>query len=231
MELLEIYAKPFVKATLNTFKTFAGFDLIVGNPHFSGRTRAFQQDIAAIIGFSGDIRGAVVIAMKKDLIIKLADTLTRVPHSQIDDDAVDAIGEIVNIIAGNIKREVPNGEKIEISLPTVIKGSGTSFSWPGRQSRTLCISFKYKEDTFHLLVDMEKERVKVQTEDVAKSRVIPEWIEWGKEQEKRVIAQNLLNTGMSVEQIAQITEWPVEKVQDLVNYRSSQHNQPSVVHK
>jgi chemotaxis protein CheX len=218
MELLEIYAKPFVKATLNTFKTFAGFDLIVGNPHFSGRTRGFQQDIAAIIGFSGDIRGAVIIAMKKDLVIKLADTLTRLPHSQIDDDAVDAIGEIVNIIAGNIKREVPGGEKIEISLPTVIKGSGTSFSWPGRQSRSLCIHFKYKDDTFHLLVDMEKEKVKVQEEDLTKNEVIPEWIKWGREQEKRMIAQNLLNTGMSVEEVARITELPVEKVQDLVPF-------------
>jgi len=159
MELLEAYAKPFVNATLNTFKTCAGFDLVVGHPHFSGRTQDLQQDISAIIGFSGDIRGAVIISMKKDLAIKLADKFAKKPHSEIDHDAVDAIGEIVNIIAGNIKREVPDGEKIEISLPTVIKGSGNSFSWPGKKSRTLCISFKYKEDSFYLLVDMEKTNV------------------------------------------------------------------------
>ena len=158
MEILEVYAKPFVSATVNTFKTFVEFDLVVGNPHFSGRTQGFQQDIAAIIGFSGSIRGAVIISMTKGLVIKLTDKLTGKPHSEIDDDAVDAIGEIVNIIAGNIKREVPDGEKIEISLPTVIKGSGSSFSWPGRKLRSLCISFKYEEDTFHLLVDMEKQK-------------------------------------------------------------------------
>jgi chemotaxis protein CheX len=158
---MEMYIKPFVNATLDTFKAFAGFDLAVGNPHFSGRTLGFEYDISAIIGFSGGIRGAVVISMTKSLIIKLADTLAGVPHSEIDDDAVDAIGEIVNIIAGNIKREVPDGEKIEISLPTVVKGRGSSFSWPGKRSRTLCIAFKYKEDTFHLLVDMMQEKSKV----------------------------------------------------------------------
>jgi len=158
MELLEAYVKPFVDATLDTFKSFVGFDLVVGNPHFSGRTQGLQQDIAAIIGFSGSIRGAVVLSMKKELVIKLADKLTGKTHSEIDDDAVDTIGEIVNIIAGNIKREVPDGEKIEISLPTVIKGSGSSFSWPGRKLRSLCISFKYQEDTFHILVDMEKQK-------------------------------------------------------------------------
>jgi len=156
MELLETYAKPFVSATLNTFKKCTGFELVVGNPHFAGRTHNFQQDIAAIIGFSGEIRGAVVISMKKALVIKITNKITGKPHSEIDNDAIDAIGEIVNIIAGNIKREVPDGDKIEISLPTIIKGSGSSFSWPGRQSRTLCISFKYNEDTFQLLVDMRK---------------------------------------------------------------------------
>jgi len=157
MELLESYVKPFVDATLNTFKTCVNFDLTVGNPHFSGRSQGLQQDIAAIIGFSGSIRGAVILSMKKELVFKLTDKLTGKPHSEIDDDVVDTIGEIVNIIAGNIKREVPDGEKIEISLPTVIKGSGSSFSWPGRKLRSLCISFKYKEDTFYLLVDMEKQ--------------------------------------------------------------------------
>jgi chemotaxis protein CheX len=222
MELLEMYIKPFVNATLNTFKTFVGFDLVVGNPHFSGRTRSFQQDIAAIIGFSGEIRGAVVLAMKKSMIIKLADILAGLPHSEIDDDAVDVIGEIVNIIAGNIKREVPGGEKIEISLPTVVKGSGTSFSWPGRQSRTLCISFKHDEDMFYLLVDMEKERVRTQ-EDPAKPGADSDWVEWGKEQGKKVIAQNLLNTGMPIEEVARITELPVEKVQSLAHYHSGQN--------
>jgi len=222
MELLEIYAKPFVKATLNTFKACAGFDLVVGNPHFSGRTRGVQQDISAIIGFSGDIRGAVVISMKKELVIKLADKFAGGQHSEIDSDAVDAIGEVINIIAGNIKREVPDGDKIEISLPTVIKGSGSSFSWPGRRSRSLCISFKYMEETFYLLVDMEKEGLKAPEGDQSKTNEIPEWIKRGREQEKKTIALNLLNTGMSVEDVARITELSVDKVKALAHERSSQ---------
>ncbi|MDR0313823.1 MAG: chemotaxis protein CheX, partial [Treponema sp.] len=120
------------------------------------RSLGFDQDISAIIGLSGDIRGAVVIAMKKSFAIKVTDALAGISHAELDDDAVDAIGEIVNIIAGNVKKEVPGGEKIMISLPTVIKGSGHSFAWPGRQSRILCISFMHEDDTFYLLVDMEK---------------------------------------------------------------------------
>ena len=156
MEILEQYVKPFVNATLNTFKAFVGFELIAGNPHFSGRTLGFDQDISAVIGLSGDIRGAVVISMKKKFAIKITDTLVGIPHTEMDDDVTDAVGEIVNIIAGNIKNEVPGGEKIVISLPTVVKGSEHSFAWPGKQSRILCIAFKYEDDAFHLLVDMER---------------------------------------------------------------------------
>ena len=156
MDVLELYVKPFVNATLNTFKTFIGFELVAGNPYFSGRQVGVDQDISAVIGLSGDIRGAVVISMKKEFAIKVADTLTGTAHTEMDEDIVDAIGEIVNIISGNIKNEVPGGEKITISLPTVIKGKQHSFAWPGKQSRILCITFKFEEDSFHLLVDMEK---------------------------------------------------------------------------
>jgi chemotaxis protein CheX len=155
MEGLEVYVKPFVNATLNTFKAFVGLDLQAGNPHFSGRSVAFDQDISAVIGLSGNIRGAVVISMQKEFAIRVTDTLVGSKHTEMDDDTVDAIGEIVNIIAGNIKSEVPDGEKIVISLPTVIKGSDHSFAWPGKQSRILCITFKYEKDKFHLLVDIE----------------------------------------------------------------------------
>ena len=156
MELLERYVKPFVNATLHTFKEFVGFELTAGNPYFSGRSAEFEPDISAVIGLSGDIRGAVVISMKKRFAIKVADTLVGTEHTEMDDDIVDAIGEIVNIIAGNMKQEAPGGDRIVISLPTVIKGSEHSFAWPGKRLRILCISFKCEEDSFHLLVDMER---------------------------------------------------------------------------
>jgi chemotaxis protein CheX len=154
MEVLELYVKPFVNATLNTFKAFVGFELVAGHPHFSGRTLTFDQDVSAVIGLSGDIRGAVVISMKKEFAIKLADSLCGTTHNEMDDDIIDAVGEIVNIIAGNVKDEVPGGEKIVISLPTVVRGKDHTLAWPGKQSRILCISFRCENDSFYILVDM-----------------------------------------------------------------------------
>jgi len=157
MEPLEQYVKPFVNATLNTFKNFVGIEASVGHPHFSDRgVVEFERDISAVIGLTGEIRGAVVVSMKKEVAIKITDNLVGASHSDLDDDVVDALGEIANIIAGNMKQEVPAGEKILISRPTVVKGKGHTFAWPGKQSRILCISFKLGGEAFYLLVDMER---------------------------------------------------------------------------
>ena len=156
MEVLELYVKPFVNSTLETFKSFIGFELVAGHPHFLGRITDSEYDISAVIGLSGDVRGAVVISMNKDFATKIVDALVGPKYTDMEDDITDAIGEIVNIIAGNIKQYVQGGEKIAISLPTVIKGKAHSFSWPGKNSRILCIPFKHGDNSLYLLADMEK---------------------------------------------------------------------------
>jgi chemotaxis protein CheX len=96
--------------------------------------------------------------MKADLAIKLTNLLTGDTRNEIDADVVDAIGEINNIIAGNIKPRVPNGDRIVISIPTIVKGKEHSIAWPSKATRILCIPHKaYDNDIFHLMVAIEKE--------------------------------------------------------------------------
>jgi len=153
---LQNYVEPFVEVTVNTFKEFVGVDIQPRHPHFLDPEKGFEWDISAVIGLSGVVKGAVIISMKAELAIKLTDLLAGPGHDSIDADVVDAIGEINNIIAGNIKPRVPNGEKIVISIPTIIKGKEHSIAWPSKQTRILCIPHKaYDDDIFHLMVAIE----------------------------------------------------------------------------
>jgi len=153
---LQNYVEPFVEVTVNTFKEFVGIDISPRHPHFLDPEKGFEWDISAVIGLSGVVKGAVIISMKSDLAIKLTDILTDDKHSEIDADVIDAIGEINNIIAGNIKPKVPNGDKIVISIPTIIKGKEHSIAWPSKQTRILCIPHKaFDNDIFHLMVAIE----------------------------------------------------------------------------
>ena len=151
------YVEQFVNVTVNTFKEFVGTDVTPKQPFFVDPEKESEWDISAVIGLSGIIKGAVIISMKANLAVKLADLLTGTKHDGIDADAVDAIGEINNIIAGNIKPKIPDGEKIVISIPTVIKGKEHSIAWPSRQTRILCIPHKLDNDIFHLMVAIEQD--------------------------------------------------------------------------
>ena len=155
---LQNYVEPFVEVTVNTFKEFVGIEVVPRHPHFLDPEKSFEWDISAVIGLSGVVKGAVIISMKTDLAIKLTNLLTGETRSEIDADVVDAIGEINNIIAGNMKPRVPNGDRIVISIPTIIKGKEHSIAWPSRATRILCIPHKaYENDIFHLMVAIEKE--------------------------------------------------------------------------
>jgi len=158
---LQDYVESFVEVTVNTFKEFVGTDISSRHPHFLDPDKGFEWDISAVIGLSGAVRGAVIVSMKVELAIKLTELLTETEHKDIDADVVDAIGEINNIIAGNIKPKVPNGEKIVISIPTIIKGKEHSIAWPSKQTRILCIPHKvFENDIFHLMVAIELENEK-----------------------------------------------------------------------
>jgi chemotaxis protein CheX len=74
----------------------------------------------------------------------------------MDDEVIDAIGEIINIIAGNAKRGLEESFRLVISLPTIIQGSNHAIQWPNDQARIICIPFKiFDDETFILSVAIE----------------------------------------------------------------------------
>ena len=95
---------------------------------------------------SGEANGAVAISMKEATAFKIAKILTGVDHSYIDEYVTDAIGEIINIITGNVKRDFEEDLRIKISLPSIIKGKAHSIVWPSAKTRIICIPFSIFEN-------------------------------------------------------------------------------------
>jgi chemotaxis protein CheX len=153
---MEQYIQPFIDVCKNVFKEFVGTDLIVERPYFSEKSAENEWDVSAVIGLTGEARGAVVISMKQELAVKLTDTLTGASHNAMDDEVVDAIGEIVNIIAGNAKQGLEEAFRLVISLPTIVQGKEHLVRWPNSQARIICIPFRiYDDDIFNLAVAIE----------------------------------------------------------------------------
>lgn len=153
---MEKYIQPFVDVCMHVFKEFIGADLVPERPHFTEKKDVYEWDISAVIGLTGEARGAVVISMKKNLACRLTGMLTGAEHSSMDEEVIDAIGEIINIIAGNAKRGLEESFRLVISLPTIVQGSSHSIQWPNDQARIICIPFKiFEDETFCLSVAIE----------------------------------------------------------------------------
>ena len=75
-----------------------------------------------------DYRGSVVVSFPKVAALKIVSRMTGVETKVFDDDVTDAVGELVNIIAGNAKEGLQQF-RIEISLPSVVKGPQHTIAW------------------------------------------------------------------------------------------------------
>ena len=150
------YIQPFINVCKNVFLEFVNQELEAKIPYFIKNDEINEWDISGVIGLTGEARGAVVISMKQDLAIKLTAILTGAEHKNLDDDVVDAVGELINIIAGNVKQELEDAFRLIISLPTIVKGKEHTINWPDNQARVICIPFVTSaSDSFSLSVALE----------------------------------------------------------------------------
>ena len=149
------YIQPFINVCKSVFRDFLNLDLEAKMPHFLDKETSSEWDISGIIGLTGEARGAVVISMNDVLAIKITGQLTGKVHKVLYDEVVDAVGELINIIAGNVKQELEDAFRLVISLPTIVKGKEHSINWPTSQARVICIPFDVGTDSFTLSIALE----------------------------------------------------------------------------
>ena len=148
------YINPFINATTNVFEDFFRLTPAVQKPYIVKNGEDHEWDVSAIIGIAGEARGAVVISFTEILAALLTSRLINKPISDINDDVIDTIGEVVNIIAGNAKRGLEE-YRLMISLPSIIKGRNHQIAWPVRNLPIVGIPFKTSEGPFNLSVGLE----------------------------------------------------------------------------
>jgi chemotaxis protein CheX len=110
----------FILATRDTFSKMLSVQVEASKP-FIFAEKENIKDISGMIGLSGTIRGAVVIGFPEGSALKAASKFIGENFTQLGPDVSDAVGELVNIIAGYVKKFIQN-EKFGISLPSIARG-------------------------------------------------------------------------------------------------------------
>lgn len=114
------YINPFLLATRDVFKTMIQLPITLGKPYLR-QDREPKYDVSAAIGISGAVVGSAVISFPIDVAVAVASGLAGTPMAELNQDAVDALGEVANMITGSAKSKLPVGG-CKLSLPNVVLG-------------------------------------------------------------------------------------------------------------
>lgn len=121
------HIKTFIEALTYTFKTM--LDCEVRHDPSQKNELLPPYPISAVIGLSGDAVGAVVLSLTEATALKAASILLQEEMTELDADAIDAVGELTNVVAGRAKAQMTSHE-LSISLPNVVTGKDHSVMFP-----------------------------------------------------------------------------------------------------
>lgn len=145
------YINPFIESTLSVFSTMVGLEPTKQEVYIKkGENPAY--DISGVIGLAGQANGSVVISMPEALALKIVSNFMGEECKEVDEEVIDAIGELINMIAGSTKKVFSEkGLRFKISIPNVIEGKGHKINRP---STAPCVGVKFKCEDSDFVVEV-----------------------------------------------------------------------------
>jgi len=115
------FITPFISSIQNVFSTMLQLPVTV-NPPAIKKDRKATYDVSGIIGMSGDVSGSVILSFSKETSAKLVTVFCGAELEPDNPDFTDAVGELVNMVAGNAKGMFKDRD-VSISCPSVVIGT------------------------------------------------------------------------------------------------------------
>ena len=143
---IEILPSELAQIVESVFGTMMGLEAgECGEPWFPSGDR-----LTAAVHFAGDWNGAVLVECDREQACRFAGRfLSMDPPDTVDDVVRDVLGELANIIGGNLKCVLTRG--IRLSMPSVVDGSDYSLRVCGAEVRER-LSFQCAEGLFWITV-------------------------------------------------------------------------------
>jgi chemotaxis protein CheX len=111
-----------IGATRDVFSTMLMMELGGGDP-VEGAGGEVDSNITALLGLGGDIRGMLAVHCPARVAMTITSGFLGMDVDALNEDVKDAIGEIANMVAGNLKIAFAGDDlKIELAIPSTIIG-------------------------------------------------------------------------------------------------------------
>jgi len=135
------YINPMVSGLEDVFKTMLDCSVHRTGIDLMENSQALHP-VSGIVGVTGQgVVGTVVLSMERQVAIKAAQVMLMMEDiAQVDNDVLDAVGELANMICGEAKAKLAQF-RLNISLPNVLCGDDCWLHFP-QTSRPIKLPFK-----------------------------------------------------------------------------------------
>jgi chemotaxis protein CheX len=111
------------RATLDVFGTMLGVDAVAGERFTEKAPPHPSHGVVSLIGMAGSWAGTGVMSCSAELACKLSGRLLLAEYESVNDEVLDAMGELTNMVIGNFKNDIEQHVgPLGLSIPTVIFG-------------------------------------------------------------------------------------------------------------
>ena len=115
-----------------------------------------NDTITAMIGLAGKRKGVLAVHFPYTVAMAITSSFLMMDVTEMNDDVHDAMGEIANMLGGNVKTILSeNARDIDLSMPSTIAGSEYSFQ-SDKDVEKVIVKFGTDKGTFMVEMDLER---------------------------------------------------------------------------
>lgn len=116
----------------------------------------FKNSITGLIGLAGSFKGVLAVHFTNDIAMAVTGSFLGLEVEEVNEDVHDAVGEIANMLGGDLKAILSdNGKDIQLSLPSTIGGEEYVFN-SRDVGEQLLLAFKVPAGVFYVEAELEK---------------------------------------------------------------------------
>lgn len=115
-----------------------------------------KNSITGMVGLAGVHKGVLAVHFPKQVALDVTSSFLGMEVDEINADVQDAIGEIANMLGGNLKTILSDrGKDIMLSLPSTISGDQYSFTSQAEVDQVI-LPFQAPSGMFFVEVELER---------------------------------------------------------------------------
>lgn len=139
-------------ATIEVFSTMLGMEVTPCDTRSDQSSPAVSDGVMAFVGVAGPWMGNGVISCSAAFACKLCATFLMTEATAVNEDVLDAVGELANMVVGNFKT-VAEGVvgPLNLSVPTVIYGRNFTSRSLGNND-WIVMPFECEDEKFEIRV-------------------------------------------------------------------------------